>query len=71
MQRGLDGFGGKGAVGLRFDEGAGGWVPEVDEAGVEGRGGNMMGRCAVASRCEGVVEPSEMAVESEAYQAKE
>ena len=51
------GWVGTGAVGLRFDEGVGGCVPEVDEARVEGRGGYVIGCCAVAvaSRCEGVV----------------
>ena len=54
VQGRFDGVGWEGAVGLRFDQGAGGGVPEVNEAGLEGRGGDAVGRCPVVGCCKGV-----------------
>lgn len=52
VERCLDGLGWKGAVGLRFEQGAGGGVPEFDEAGLEGRGRDFLKcRCTVTGGC--------------------
>lgn len=51
FERRFDGLGGKGAVGLRFDQGAGGVVPKFDKAGLEGRGRDFISRCTIGSCC--------------------
>ena len=67
----FDGLGWEGAVGFRFDQGAGNRVPKFDEARLEGRRRDLIGRCTVGRCCERMVEPSGMASKDEPDQAKE
>lgn len=55
VERCFDGLGWKRAVGLPFDQSAGGGVPELDEARLEGRGRDSISRCAAGSCCESVM----------------